>query len=97
MQINGATTSIPIYNNVGKNNSTTPAAKPALDQAVIGFSGSSFSSLVSEANSQPDVRSEVVESYKSRIQSGAYPTQDTLSGLVDVIGGSIVKAAQAGA
>jgi len=81
---------------MGKTNSS-PAIKTATsaDQAVTNFPASSFSSLVSEASQMPDVRADLVESFKARIQSGQYPDQNTISGLADVIGGSIVKAAAA--
>ncbi len=90
MQITGATTSPSIF--MGKINSS-PAPKPAQDQAVMNVSADSFSSLVKAANAFPEVRSDVVDSFKARIQSGAYPTQDDVSGLADVIGSHIVQAA----
>ncbi len=41
----------------------------------------------------PDVRSELVDSFKSRIQSGQYPSSETMDALTDVIGNGIVKMA----
>jgi len=76
-----------------KNNSSS-VGKPAVDQAVINFSPSSFSNLVQEAGQFPDVRSELVESFKARIQSGAYPSQEDISGLTNILGGHILQLAQ---
>jgi len=91
MQISGisTTSSIPM----GKTNSPR-VGQPAADQAVINFSGDSFSSLVKEAGQMPEVRSDVVAAFKSRIQAGQYPTQDTIAGLVNVIGGAVVEQAK---
>jgi hypothetical protein len=41
----------------------------------------------------PEVRSDVVDAFKSRIQAGSYPTQDDIAGLTDLIGGGIVQQA----
>ena len=80
---------------MGKINSSQ-AGKPALDQAVINFSADSFSSLVKEAGQMPEVRSEVVDAFKTRIQSGEYPSQDVIAGLTDLIGGVVVQQARSG-
>ena len=74
---------------------TTPSVgKPAVDQAVINFSPGSFSNLVQEAGQFPEVRSELVDSFKSRIQSGAYPSQEDVAGLVNVIGSRVLQLTQ---
>jgi anti-sigma28 factor (negative regulator of flagellin synthesis) len=92
MQISGISTSQVIP--MGKTNqSHAESQKPALDQAVVSFSSNSFSSLVKEAAQMPEVRSEVVDAYKARIQSGEYPSQETISGLTDLIGPAIVEQA----
>ncbi len=70
---------------------SSPAPKASTDTAVINFSASSFSGLVKQASQMPEVRSEVVDSFKSRIQSGQYPTEETMDHLVDTLGASIVK------
>jgi anti-sigma28 factor (negative regulator of flagellin synthesis) len=72
-----------------------PAAQPAGDQVSMSLSPETYSSLVSQAGQMPDVRTEVVDAYKSRIQSGAYPTQETVDGLVDRMGGTWAANAQA--
>ncbi len=80
---------------MGKTTSSS-AAKPPADQAVINFSADSFSSLVDEAAQQPEVRSNLVASFKAQIQSGQYPTQSTISSLVDAIGGGVLQMAKSG-
>ena len=96
MQINSITTSpaMPVVK-AASSQASTPASE-AQDQAVLNFSPDSFSSLVHEANNMPEVRSEVVDAYRSRIQAGIYPSQETVTGLVDLLGGSIVQMAQSG-
>ncbi len=91
MQINGISASSYVTGN--KNNSAA-SPKPALDQAVIGFSADSFSKLVKQASQMPEVRSEVVDAFKSRIQSGAYPPPEVIEGLTHVIGGPLARQAQ---
>ncbi len=94
MQISGysITTSIPM----GKTTPPPTSAPATTDEAVINFSPVSFSGLVKEASQMPDVRSDLVDSFRARIQSGQYPSEDTLSGLVDTIGASIVRQANSG-
>jgi hypothetical protein len=74
---------------------TTPASP---DSAETNFTNSadSFSGLVQQAGQMPDVRGELVDSFKSRIQAGEYPTPETIDNLTDVIGGGIVQMADAG-
>jgi hypothetical protein len=94
MQISGFSNSPSLP--VGKTTSSSPqAGKPATDQAVIDFSADTFSSLVKEAAQMPEVRSEVVDAFKARIQSGDYPSQETLAGLTNLIGGGILQQAKA--
>ena len=91
MQISGVTTSqvIPLLK------ATTPqaggTASDNSDRAELNLSANSFSSLVHDANQMPDVRSEVVDSFKSRIQAGHYPAQDVIAGLTRLIGGGIMQ------
>jgi anti-sigma28 factor (negative regulator of flagellin synthesis) len=61
-------------------------AQPAGDQVSMSLSADTFSNLVSEAGQMPDVRGEVVDAFKARIQSGEYPSPQTLDGLADVMG-----------
>src|SRR5579871_257085 len=66
-------------------NGTRPAASTPShdDQVAMSISADTFSSFVQEAGQVPDVRSELVDMFKSRIQSGGYPTSETLDGLTD--------------
>ncbi len=63
-----------------------PQAQPAGDQVSMSLSPETYSSLVTTAGQMPDVRTEVVDAYKARIQSGDYPTPETVDGLVDLMG-----------
>lgn len=66
------------------------------DQVSMSLSADTFSSLVNEAGQMPEVRGDVVDSFKARIQSGNYPTPETLDGLTDVLGDHWSQLAQAG-
>jgi hypothetical protein len=79
----------------GQPASRTPAP-PAGDQVSMSLSANTFSSLVSDAGQMPDVRNEVVDAYKSRVQSGEYPSSETLDGLADLMGNHWSKFAEAG-
>jgi hypothetical protein len=79
----------------GQPASRTPA-QPAGDEISMSLSPDTFSSLVSQAGQMPDVRSEVVDAYKSRVQSGEYPSSATLDGLTDLMGDHWSQFAQAG-
>ena len=76
---------------------SSAAPKQSTDQAVMNRSADSFSSLVQQASQMPEVRSEVVDSFRARIQAGQYPTPETIDSLTDVLGPSIVKMADASA
>jgi hypothetical protein len=80
----------------GQPASRTPAQPPADDQMSMSLSADTFSSLVSDAGQLPDVRGEVVDAYKSRIQSGEYPSSDTLDNLTDLMGSHWSQFAAAG-
>jgi hypothetical protein len=56
------------------------------------MSADSFSNLVAEAKATPEVRSDVVDSFKAQIQSGHYPSQDVVAGLARAIGGVVGQA-----
>jgi len=95
MQING----IPISPSIPMDRPTTPKSQPTSDdqdQALISSSGGLFSSLVSDASSMPEVRGDLVASFKSRIASGQYPEPSVIAGLTDVLGSSILQAARSG-
>jgi len=94
MQISGISSSpsFPVQRTSTPQNGTT--AQPPTDQAFISSSGDLFSSLVKQAGQMPEVRTDLVESFKSRIAAGQYPTQHDVDNLVDVIGGGVLKLAQ---
>jgi hypothetical protein len=92
MNISGITSTSPI---AYPSSVSRPQAQPAGDQVSMSLSADTFSNLVSTAGQMPDVRSEVVDAYKSRIQSGEYPTQETLDGLVSTMGPSWLAQANA--
>jgi hypothetical protein len=96
MQINGVTTSsaIPMVKTTSYP-AETPASE-ATDSAALSSSASSFSSYVNEASQQPEVRGELVDSYRSRIQAGHYPSQEAIAGLTKLIGGPIMSLVNSG-
>jgi anti-sigma28 factor (negative regulator of flagellin synthesis) len=86
MQINSATTIpfLPVTAGLGTaKTATTPSTNS--DQAVMNTSASTFASLVEEAKSYPEVRSSVVEAYKSAIASGKYPSDQVMAGLAKTL------------
>ena len=91
MQINSVSSTNPVT--FTKPTPLPQPAQPAGDQVSMSLSPDTFSSLVNEAGQMPEVRSEVVDAYKARIQAGQYPNEDVVSGLTDLIGGSIVHLA----
>jgi len=98
MQISSVTTSqlvSPLAKTSNSSSAANVSSSSSSDEAVINFSPDSFSSLVSAAGQMPEVRNDVVESFKSRIAAGQYPSQATIAGLTNVIGGSILQQANA--
>jgi hypothetical protein len=57
------------------------------------MSPETFSSLVSQAMQIPEVRHELVDAYKARIQSGQYPGTAAVEGLIRLMGGTWVQQA----
>ena len=93
MQINSVTSSAPL--SYVKAPVASPAPAPG-DQVSISLSPGTFSSLVQQANQTPEVRSDAVEAYKSRVQAGHYPAQDVIEGLINLMGGKWAAMAKAG-
>jgi hypothetical protein len=96
MQISGLNTSpaLPVARVT-----TSPSggnASDNLDRAEFNLSADSFSALVHKAGQMPEVRSELVDSFKARIQSGNYPSQDVIEGLTNLIGSGIMQAVKSG-
>jgi anti-sigma28 factor (negative regulator of flagellin synthesis) len=76
--------------------STLSVAKNTSDKAVMNTSADSFVSLVQQASSVPEVRSELVDAYKSRISAGHYPAQDVIEGFIHLMGGRLAQMANSG-
>ena len=64
------------------------ARQPAGDQLAMSLSPDTFAGLVRDAGSMPEVRSDLVDAYKSQVRTGNYPTEDDLDGLIDLMGGT---------
>lgn len=96
MQISGLSSSstYSIQRTSTPQNGAAAEQPAAADQAFISSSGDLFSSLVKQAGQMPEVRSDVVDSFKARIAAGQYPTQEHIDNLVDAIGGGVLKLAE---
>ncbi len=81
------------YVPIASSRSSTPS--PSSDQLAMSLSPDTFAGLVSDASSMPEVRGEVVDAFKAQVQSGQYPGSDVLDGLVDLMGSTWAKNAQA--
>ncbi len=68
---------------------SSPVDTQGSDQLVSNISPDTFSSFVQEAKAQPEVRQDVVDSFKARIASGHYPPQDIIEGLTNLLGAGI--------
>ena len=73
----------------GSSRTSAPAATG--DQVAMSLSPETFSSLVQDAGSMPEVRGEVVDAYKAQVQTGHYPAQEVIDGLIDLMGGAWAK------
>jgi hypothetical protein len=60
-----------------------------VDQASLKMTSATFSSLVQEAQSYPEVRSEVVAAYQAQVASGHYPPVSVIAGLADLLSGQV--------
>jgi len=90
MQIGSTTTAIPFVPvTAGTSTNSSTASSNDTDKAVLNTSGDTFSSLVNEAKSYPEVRGEVVDAYKARIASGSYPSEEVVEGLIKLMGGLV--------
>jgi hypothetical protein len=88
MQISGTTSSASIP--LQRASVPSSAVQSTSDQAVLNTSADSFSSLVKAASQMPEVRVDLVATYKARVQAGHYPEQDIIAG------GGIMQQAKAG-
>ena len=91
MQITSATTIpfVPLPTGMSAATTPSPASSTDSDQAVLNMSASTFSSLVQQAKSYPEVRSDVVQAYKAGIANGSYPSEEVVAGLIKLMGGLV--------
>jgi anti-sigma28 factor (negative regulator of flagellin synthesis) len=94
MQISSVSTTSLIPVQRSASSQSTGQTTSSTDSAEINFSADTFSSLVKDASNEPDVRTDLVNSFKSRIHSGHYPAQDVIAGLTKLLGGGIANAAR---
>jgi hypothetical protein len=89
MQINSAI-SVSFVPSTTTGNGVTQSATQAADpeQPTLQITSPTFTSLVQEAKSYPEVRSEVVAAYTAQVASGHYPPVDVISGLADLLSGT---------
>jgi hypothetical protein len=93
MQVNSATI-VPFFPVViGTSSDTDTATVPAptptqIDRALLHVSAESFTNLVNTAKAYPEVRSDLVSSFKSQVANGSYPSEETVSGLTRLLSGS---------
>ena len=89
MQINSATTvpfaPVTTGTSVAK---TSSAPAQTSDDSSLQISSPTFISLVQEAKSYPEVRSEVVAAYAAQVASGHYPPTDVISALANLLSGT---------
>lgn len=78
---------------VVRTNNTSSATAYGSDQIQTDISPDTFSGLVKQAGAEPEVRPDVVESFKARISSGSYPPADVVEGLTHLIGASVMQLA----
>jgi hypothetical protein len=90
MQITSSTTIpfAPVTVSTGASATQSSASSGNSDQAELNMSSATFDSLVKEASSFPEVRSEVVDAYAAQVATGHYPPVDVISGLADLLSGS---------
>jgi anti-sigma28 factor (negative regulator of flagellin synthesis) len=63
----------------------TTSANAATETPTLQITSPTFSALVEEAKSYPEVRSEVVAAYAAQVASGHYPPAVVISGLADLL------------
>jgi hypothetical protein len=89
MQVNSST-SVPLtFVTSGDRGTSVSTSTQESEQPVVQINSPTFSSLVEEAKSYPEVRDHVVADYKSQIATGQYPPVDVISGLASLLSGSV--------
>ncbi len=91
MQINSAITVPFVQVSTDTSTSVTKAADTTSggpEEATLQITSPTFSALVEEAKTYPEVRSHVVAAYAAQVASGHYPPASVISGLADLLSGS---------
>ena len=89
MQINSAiTVSFVPMTTTGNGVTQSTATTADTEQPALQITSPTFSALVEEAKSYPEVRSEVVAAYAAQVASGHYPPVDVISGLANLLSGT---------
>jgi hypothetical protein len=89
MQINSAIT-VPLVQ-VSTDTSVTKSAATTTggsEETTLQITSPTFSSLVEEAKTYPEVRSHVVAAYTAQVASGHYPPASVISGLANLLSGT---------
>jgi hypothetical protein len=89
MQINSAITLpfVPV-STTDASVATSSASAQTSEAPALQITSPTFSALVDEAKSYPEVRSRVVAAYASQIASGHYPPVDVIARLADLLSDS---------
>lgn len=63
-----------------------PATPPSTDSVAFSDDGLRFQRFLDKARAEPDVREDVVASFRERIANGSYPPPSITDGLTRLIG-----------
>lgn len=88
MQINSAITVPFVPASTGTSVTKSSTSSTDHEQSALQITSPTFSSLVNEAKSYPEVRSEVVAAYATQVASGHYPPASVISGLANLLSNS---------
>jgi hypothetical protein len=91
MQINSAITVpfVPVSTDTGTSVAkAVDTISSASDKPALQITSPTFSALVEEAKTYPEVRSQVVAAYTAQVASGHYPPSSVISGLADLLSGT---------
>ncbi len=89
MQINSAITVPFVQVSTDASTSVTKSAETSSgsEESALQITSPTFSALVEEAKTYPEVRSHVVAAYAAQVASGHYPPASVISGLADLLSG----------
>ena len=88
MQINSATTVPFVPASTGTSVTKSSASSMDNEQSTLQITSPRFSSLVNEAKSYPEVRSEVVARFAAQVATGHYPPAVVISKMADLLSGA---------